>query len=279
MLSVHQCATLACLLDVIAPKPGNVHRGADFEDMTFEDFALSAVAIGPVMEQAPGQSLGSTVLEAVRATRAVTSANTNLGIILLMAPIAKAGRPVSRENVAGVLNGLDEADGKDVYEAIRLARPGGLGDVEQRDVRKEEACDDLVGAMSLAADRDSIAKQYATGFAFLFEMVVPTLREKCQQYGRVSGMIYTALEVMATEPDSLIARKCGIEVARQASKLSKEVLLSGYPNSEESLKLLADMDFWLRADANRRNPGTTADLVTAAMFVELLVSGCQSQNK
>ena len=88
MLTTEQCAILACLLDVTAAKPGNVHRGADFADTTFLDYAASAVAIGPAMRDAADRGVGPTVLDAIRATRAVTPCNTNLGIVLLLAPLA-----------------------------------------------------------------------------------------------------------------------------------------------------------------------------------------------
>ena len=87
-LSVGQCATLACLLEVTAPKPGNVHRGADFEDISFDDFVASAVAIGPVIEKATSHNVGQTVLLAVTATRSFVATNTNLGTVLLIAPLA-----------------------------------------------------------------------------------------------------------------------------------------------------------------------------------------------
>ena len=91
-LSIGQCATLACLLEVSAPKPGNVHRGADFEDMTFVDFAISAVAIAPAMENAVRHGVGQAVWEAIQATRALVRTNTNLGTVLLLAPLAAVPR-------------------------------------------------------------------------------------------------------------------------------------------------------------------------------------------
>ncbi|HWC89353.1 MAG TPA: triphosphoribosyl-dephospho-CoA synthase, partial [Pirellulales bacterium] len=130
-LSLGQCATLAALWEATATKPGNVHRGADFEDTTFADFVTSAVAIGPVFEQAAELRLGPLVLAAAAATRAAVATNTNLGMLLLMAPLAKArpGRPLEEE-VGRVLGSLDADDARAVYEAIRLARPGGMGQVE-----------------------------------------------------------------------------------------------------------------------------------------------------
>src|SRR5688500_9340650 len=105
-LTIAQFATLACLWEVMAPKAGNVHRGADFDDLTLADFATSAVAIGPAMQAAAdGERLGRVVLSAIEATRAVTQTNTNLGIVLLLAPLARA--PKNIPLLQGVRNVLD----------------------------------------------------------------------------------------------------------------------------------------------------------------------------
>ena len=90
-LSIGKCATLACLWEVTAPKPGNVYRGADFEDLTFADFLTSAVVVGPIVDQCPQLGVGRTVLSAVQATRRTVGTNTNLGTLLLLAPLAAVG--------------------------------------------------------------------------------------------------------------------------------------------------------------------------------------------
>jgi triphosphoribosyl-dephospho-CoA synthase len=126
-------AQVACLWEVTACKPGNVHRRADFEDVTYLDFALSAAAIGPVLANASGRRVGATVLDCVRATRRVVASNTNLGIVLLLAPLATAPDHASlRPGLARALAGLDVEDASLVYEAIRLARPGGMGEVAEK---------------------------------------------------------------------------------------------------------------------------------------------------
>lgn len=268
-LSIGQCATLATLLEASAPKPGNVHRGADFADLTYYDFVASAVAIGPVMEAAAaGARLGPTVLAAVQATRAAVKTNANLGTILLIAPVAKVARGEPwREGVAAVLATLDRADCHRVYEAIHLAQPGGMGRVEQGDIH-DAPPDDLVAAMRLAADRDLVARQYVNNFAEVFENVVPALVSGLASgYGLVDAIIHAQIQLLSQLPDSLIARKCGPEVARQASEHAGSVLRAGAPGDEEYHAALADLDFWLRADGHRRNPGTTADLLAAGLFV------------
>lgn len=270
MLSIQQCATLACLLDVAAPKPGNVHRGADFDDMTFVDFANSAVAIGPAIADAENTSVGSCVLRAIRATREVTNVNTNLGIVLLLAPLAKVGRTSNRAaNLATTLAQLTREDAADVYSAIRLANPGGLGEVDDMDVAGE-APTDLLSAMRHAKDRDTIAQQYATGFRFVLEHLVPLVDERCNAVGLTTGIVDAFVRLLAETPDSLIRRKCGDALASQVSRRALEVIESGPPGTDAYETRLGDLDFWLRADGHRRNPGTSADLITAAIFVCLL---------
>ena len=269
MLSVQQCATLACLLDVTAPKPGNVHRGADFEDMGFLDFAASAVAIGPAMGDAEHASLGETVLRSIQDTRKVTSANTNLGIVLLLSPLAMVGRDDDRAGrLRQILTTTTPQDTELVYEAIRRAKPGGMGEVESMDIR-ETAPLDLSKAMEAAADRDMIAEQYVSGFEFLLGELVPQLVESCRTLDTIQGIVDAFVWTLATRHDSLIARKCGEEIARKSTQMAERAWRSR-GDDERYGHLLGDLDFWLRSDGNRRNPGTTADLVTAALFVALL---------
>jgi triphosphoribosyl-dephospho-CoA synthase len=270
-LDIRQCATLACLLEVSAPKPGNVHRGADFDDLRFEHFLISAVAIAPAMEAAvEKQALGRTVLEAVRATRQAVNANTNLGTVLLMAPLAMVPRPERlRTGVARVLASVEAEDSRHVYQAIRLAQPAGLGRVDEYDIA-EEPPSDLVAAMRTAAPRDMVARQYANDFAQVLEQVVPWLREATErEWSMAQTIVHVQMRLMAEFPDSLIARKCGTAVAQESSARAAAVLRSGLPGDEDYLCALADFDFWLRSDHHRRNPGTTADLIAAGLFAML----------
>ncbi|HWB07960.1 MAG TPA: triphosphoribosyl-dephospho-CoA synthase [Pirellulales bacterium] len=271
-LSLGRLAGLACLWEVCASKPGNVHRGADFDDLTFVDFAASAVAIGPSFDAAAqGARLGQIVLGAVQATRAAVNTNTNLGAILLMAPLAMAaGEATLREGVAPVLGSLDSADARLVYEAIRLAHPGGLGKVEEADVAGEPPAD-LLYAMRLAAERDLVARQYVNGFREVFDVIVAEIQEG-QDRGQPLGqtIVRAQLRLMSEFPDSLIARKCGPAVAERSAVLAAAALAAGQPGDEAYHRAVADFDFWLRSDGHRRNPGTTADLVAAGLFAALL---------
>lgn len=257
-------------MEATAPKPGNVHRGADFEDASYPDFIVAATLAGPIIDQAVELPLGQTVLSAVTITRTAVATNTNLGTILLIAPLAKVPRTASlREGVVTVLGNLTVQDAADVYEAIRLANPGGIGKVEARDVAGP-APDDLIEAMRLAAERDMVARQYAHNFSDVFATVVPCLeRALASGWSLADSIVRVHLKVMSDFPDSLIARRRGIEVAHQAAGMARGVLASGCPGDEAYIRALGDFDFWLRADGHMRNPGTTADLVAAGLFVAL----------
>ena len=270
-LSIGQCAALACLLEVTAPKPGNVHRGADFDDLTYFDFAAAAVAIGPAFDAAAGGArVGQTVLAAVRAMRSAVNSNTSLGTILLVAPLARVprGEPLAA-GVKQVLAALTPDDARDVYAAIRHAAPGGMGQVDQADVAGD-APDDLLYAMGLAAERDLVARQYVNGFEQVLKSVVPWLAEALAAGWSLADVIVrTHLQLMHQFPDSLIARKAGLEVAEQAALRAGKTLDAGRPGDDDYYRAIVDFDFWLRSDQRRRNPGTSADLVAAGLFAAL----------
>jgi triphosphoribosyl-dephospho-CoA synthase len=270
-LTIGQCATLACLLEATAPKVGNVHRGADFDDLTYTDFAISSVAIGPAIEAAADTGVGLAVLSAVNATRSVVRTNTNLGMALMMAPLAAvpARTRLSTAAVGEVLRALGPQDSRLVYEAIRNAQPGGLGKVSEMDVA-DQAPESLLEAMQSAAGRDLVARQYVDNFRLVLEEIVPALFAGRQSgWSLTEAIVHTHLRLIADHGDSLIARKCGPEVAKRASAIAAQVLAAGHPGDESYYAAAADFDFWLRSDGNRRNPGTTADLIAAGLFAGL----------
>jgi len=269
--TIGQCATLACQLEATAPKPGNVHRGADFEDLVFSDFLASAVAIVHAVEAVhAGAPVGESILAAVRSTREVTGTNTNLGTILLIMPLAavECDTPLA-SGIESVLKSLNFSDSHHMYEAIRMAQPAGMGTTGQLDV-EEDAPENVLDAMRLAKDRDTVAKQYVTNFADVLDRVVPWLvQEMEEELTLTCRIIHTHVRLLAEFSDSLIARKCGTEIAAAAACRAAKVLEAGAPQSGPYLDALSELDFWLRADGHRRNPGTTADLIAAGLFCGL----------
>ncbi len=277
---VASAVQLACLLEVAAPKPGNVSPGRAFGDMRYEDFLASAAAIGPAFLSADHESLGTTILSAVEATRRWTASNTNLGLILLLAPLAhgmlRKGDGPLRDAVRRVLHGTTVDDARRVYEAIRLAAPGGLGEVDAQDVSGEPDIS-LRDTMMLAAARDAIASEYATDFSITFEIAAPSLNAALDAgLEWPAATVETSLTILAHARDTLIERKLGREAADAVSRQAAEVLASGGVRSDQGKARLADFDAGLRDGINQRNPGTTADLTAAALFIVIIERGLRA---
>lgn len=290
--SVATAAQLACLLEVSAPKPGNVSPGRHFHDARFEHFLASAAAIGPAMARAGERPVGPTVLAAVEATARWAPSNTNLGIILLFAPLARAAIeatsrsssaaeanlavPVTldalRDGVEAVLAATTVADARAAYAAIRLARPGGLGRAESQDVRDEPTAT-LQVVMTLAADRDAVAREYATGFTTTFDVGIPALaRARNDGLSWDSAIIETYLTLLTAAPDTLVARKLGTPEAVSISRAATAILAVGGVRTTTGRSHLDALDQRLRDPHNAANPGATADLTAATLFAFLLAS-------
>jgi triphosphoribosyl-dephospho-CoA synthase len=262
--SVAGAAQLACVLEVSAEKPGNITPSHDFHDTSYEDMLRSAIAVGPELARVGERGVGETVRAVVEATRRVTPANTNLGIALLLTPLANIaldGGPL-RARLGATLRSLDVADARAAYAAIRLSGAGGLHERVEHDVRSEPTVG-LREAMASAAQRDSVASEYVTDFALTFETGLPALAKALGDGLPVrDAIVELHLRLLAHTPDTLIARKAGPDAAEQVSAGAREVL--------GGRRTLQSFDASLREPGNALNPGTTADLVTATLFVALV---------
>ncbi len=275
--SVRIAAEFACLLEVSAEKPGNVTPQHNFRDMRYEDFLRSAVAIGPEMALADQRGVGDTVLAAIQATHRYVDVNTNLGIVLLFAPLAKAALQYSpswhsadlRQGLRQVLANLNVDDAQLAYDAIRAANPGGIATSQEgHDVRTDVPTITLREAMALAAHRDSVASEYVTDYAIVFEQALPALTHAyAMGLPDRAAITQTYLQLLAAVPDTLIARKCGLERAVQVSAQAAEVVAAGGLHTPEGQQQVLAFDAALRHNGNRFNPGTTADLIAATLFV------------
>jgi triphosphoribosyl-dephospho-CoA synthase len=273
---VAAAAQLACLLEVSAPKPGNVSPERHFHDTRYEDFLASAVAIGPALARAGERPLGATIRAAVEATTRWTRSNTNLGIVLLLAPVARAAARSGgslRTRVAAVLAETTVADAADAYVAIRRARPGGLGAASAEDVSAPPTVT-LREAMALAAERDAVAREYITDFRLTFDVGAPALAgARGRGLGWSDATVECFLALLAAVPDTHVARKLGGAEAERLSARAREVVAAGGSASPEGRAALAAFDTELRDAKNTRNPGTTADLTCASLFVVILEGG------
>ena len=279
------CFLRACTLDVAVRKPGNVSRASAGHGMHAEMFIASAqAAVGPLFQ--PGARVGERIEAAVAATWAVAGCNTNLGILLLCAPIAlaverfpeAASPPTLRRAIEAVLADLDLADAEAAYRAIARARPGGLGAATSQDVRQPPSIG-LRAAMALAADRDSIARQYRDGYADLFDLGVPALgpvfslmamsaadRPGADDIAAVQRLYLTLLSRFA---DSHTVRIHGGAVAHIVMTAAQAWLARADPDAEtDTDPAFAAWDASLKAD--RVNPGTTADLTVGTLLIASL---------
>lgn len=275
----------ACRLDVETAKPGNVSVSYPGHGMTASQFIASADAAANALF-APGAPVGTRILDAVSRTRETAGCNTNLGIVLLVAPLAAAleihGADICvtawRTATERVLATLDLDDTRAAYRAIALANPGGLGDAPEQSVHDLPSVD-LRIAMTLAAGRDSIARQYANGFRDVFETGLETVR-RAQRSGHSQPATAITLDVflafLSGWPDSHIVRKHGLPVAqsvtREARKrqdaIHRALARGGLANE---LLALGQWDAELKAQGI--NPGTSADLTVATMFVAGVADG------
>ncbi len=270
-LSLGSWAACACLLEVQAPKAGNVHPTQAFADLDWLDFALAAAAIGPVFDRAPELSLGQLVLQSIQATRQVAATNVNLGIVLLLAPLAQVpatalGSPTQYRQALGlILERATVADAEAVYEAIRLAAPAGMGQAPRQDVQQTPTLP-LRAVMKLACRRDLVARQYANGFHDVLGFGLKQLKLSLKREPLSSAIVTLHLAYLAKLGDSLIQRKLGPALSQQTQRQARTILEAGWPGSSRSRRLFERFDAWLRADGHRRNPGSTADLVAATLF-------------
>ena len=286
-IEVSTAAQLACLLEASAAKPGNVSPGRHFPDARYEDFLASAAAIGGPLVGAATRPIGATVRLAIEATRNWVPTNTNLGLVLLLTPLARAAVLESivedtatlRSALRRVLDATTVNDAIDVYAAIRLAAPGGLGRTDSQDVASDPTMT-LIEVMQLAAGWDGIAREYATGFEATFETGRPALcRALSDGLSWDDAVVETFLQLLAAAPDTHLVRRRGAAAAEDLVRRAQATLAAGGVRSAAGRLAIAKMDDWLRAGPAVANPGTTADITAAAIFVVLLVGGWNSGSR
>jgi triphosphoribosyl-dephospho-CoA synthase len=301
--SLVEAVHLACVLEASAPKVGNVHPGRRFADMHYGHFLASAAAVASVFANCNRCSVGQLALECVQETRQRAGCNTNLGTILLLAPLVKAAETMGlctqtsvrdrlKMSIQKVLDQLTPQDSRDIYAAICLAKPGGLGSEQHNNVLGPAPAD-LKEAMGQVARFDAVARQYVTNFEDVFERLLPWLKTELQSTeDPLQAILNLQLRWLAWEPDGLIVRKMGFENAREVQRRSQAVCIAlveppsdqddkwqddsnaqvKSPRSKEEQIAIENFDLFLRQEGGRRNPGTTADLIAATLFCKLI--GC-----
>lgn len=304
-------AQLASILEVCSyPKPGTVHRFSDFKDTKFEHFIASGVAIGSVMKRAALKGfiveakkyslqkvgVGEYIKECVAESRRWhLGGNTNLGIVTLLVPIVvgagmlkakhkKFDLKLLRENIIKVVKSTTVKDTINFYEAVRLAKAGGLNkvcrevDLKNFDVTRKSSLMNIIqrkiklyNVMALCSSWDEICKEWVTGMYITFEVGYPTIKRVYRKTGDLNKAITQCfLTILAKQPDSLIARKNSLKEAEKISKKAKKILEVGGTLTSKGIKETEKLDLELRTPDNRLNPGTTADLTASSIMVSLL---------
>ncbi|MDI6725063.1 MAG: triphosphoribosyl-dephospho-CoA synthase [Methanobacterium sp.] len=292
---IAKIAQIASVLEVSGhPKPGNVHRTQDFDDMVFEDFLISGVVIGDSMKKAAerGQKykndtylldkikLGEIIKEAVLETDKWIGNNTNLGIVLLLTPLsAAAGMSEDftdlRENVGRVMDATTPEDAVNLYDAINIADAGGMGEHAELDVADMEAREKLIKeninmyeVLHMSSKWDLLSYELTNLMPVTFETGFPTFRAVKTEYGINKAVLQTFLTILSKNPDTLISRKYGNDMARMVTADADSILQNGGALTSLGLGLLREFDKQLVR--NKLNPGTTADLTASSIMVAYL---------
>lgn len=293
---IAKIAQISSALEVSGyPKPGNVHRTRDFHDMVFEDFIISGIVIGDTIKEAASRAceinnsisfkeanLGKYILQGVKETDKWIANNTNLGIIMLLTPIAMSAAISSNidelgGNIHKIIANSTVIDTIALYEAIGIADAGGMGDQEDFSVTNEESTKELIennlnifDVLNISSSWDSLAKELTTRMPVTFEIGYPIFSKLKKKSSINSATVITFLTILSQVPDTLISRKYGDEKAKEVSDMALEVL--NYCNSDENMdefnKKLSEFDDFLFE--NKLNPGTTADLTASSIMVSYL---------
>ena len=301
---VSRCLELAILLEVSAyPKPGNVHRTADFRETRYEHFLASAVAVAPHFKHAAERGIqvstgkigpadvgiGKVIKDAVKSVSLwQRGGNTLLGSIVLLSPIAVAAGMVLakekfsitklRENVKVVIESSTPMDAIDVYDAILIAKPSGLGEAPKLDVTdpasKQKILNDqvtLFEVFKIASEYDSIASEWVNNYPITFDLGYPYFTQQLEEMRDVNtAIVHTFLKILSEVPDTFIARKVGLAKAKEISAETRQVLAKGGLTTKSGRNLLWEFDKKLRDPVHELSPGTTADLTEAVLAISIL---------
>ena len=266
----------ACKLDVFSIKPGNVLIDYPAYGMTHKDFLQSSMACSDIICE-HNMDIGEKILESVKASIDVVGCNTNLGIILLCVPIVEAiyldkDHKFKQSNLKIVLDGINIEQTKTIYKAINAANAGGMGFKDKFDLKSRKITDfKLIDAMKFASEYDYIAAEYSTYFNCIINNIAINWRNNFRLMNDAEcATTATFLQQISLNPDSLIARKYDLNTAKQVSErfksLAEDYCKLKNPNILNNKLLLMDSELKIQG----LNPGTTADVVVASIFLNRL---------
>ncbi len=275
-IEIAKAVEMSCLLEASSEKPGNVTPTRQFEDSSYSDFVHASVILGQVFRDSSYKNVGGLILDGVKQCMELCGTNTHLGIILLLSPLSCAyykHGALDVDKVRSILTALTKQDAEKTFKAIEIANPGGLGKDKLYDVHDKPKVT-LLRAMKQAADRDWLAHEYSSNFDITFSVSLPELTANLESGLTVrEAIVQTFLKILYLYPDSHIARKTSPEIALKISEKAGKALTKGGLLKPAGRRAVYDFDHYLRTDGNKLNPGTTADLITAALFVYFLRNG------
>jgi triphosphoribosyl-dephospho-CoA synthase len=303
-MHISKCLELAILLEASAKKPGNVNRTTSFKNTRYEHFLASAVAISSSFEYAAERgvlvSRGEIHVSTVGLGRIIRDCtanvnawqhggNTLLGTAILLSPIAVAAGmtpvknnffkiPKLRENVKLAVESTTPEDAVDAYQAIRSANPGGLGTVPELDIKDPDSVNkihrekiSLYQIFKIASKYDTICYEWVNNYPITFDVAYPSLVKQIKRDSDLNmAIVHLFLKVLAEYPDTLITRKTSVRKAREVSSMAKEALKLGGLETSRGKKSILELDNRLRKSDNLWNPGTTADIIAAALALGIL---------
>jgi triphosphoribosyl-dephospho-CoA synthase len=296
---IAQCLELAIMLEVSANKPGNVNFTAGFEGTRVEHFLASAVAARKFFREAASRGaavaegklrldhvgMGQLIRDCAKDIGAwQRGGNTLLGTVMLFVPVAVAAGMTQtnenydfdfaqlRKNIQQAVEATTAEDAVHVYEAIDIAKPSGLNEAPDLDVNAADSAErlrrenvTLLQVFQIATGYDDICSEWVGNYPITFDLAYPYLTAQLKTGDLNRTVVHTFLKILSERPDTFIARKAGLETAREISADAKRVLDLGGLETVAGKQNLAKFDRKLRESGNRLNPGTTADLTATAL--------------
>lgn len=295
--NIAQLGEIATLLEVSAyPKPGNVHRTQDFDDMFYEDFLISGTVLRESLEIAAYNAskyypnmldkiqIGDAILQAIKTTNNLVNTNTNLGISMLLVPISAGCGALEHEEsiynlpkmVDIIMKNTRSDDAVALTKAIRLAQAGGLDNYDSDyDVNDQNTIDNIIknnvnlyDLFNMSAQYDRISYELVNGLPVISKIGYPTYCKHEDEYSKNDVTLEIYLTILSKVPDTLITRKYGEDAAENVTKRAQDILKSTEIATKERLNEIKKFDKYLRQ--KKYNPGTTADFTAASLFVGLV---------
>ena len=260
----------SCKKDIELIKPGNVNLLSSHKDTKAQDYLDSAILSSKELFN-QNYSLGKRILESVNITRSQVNVNTNLGIILLCAPVIQSYIDFNnldlREGIKKTLSTTSIKDTHDLCAAINISSPGGLGDSDMYDTASYPNAS-IKQIMDYSQEYDRISYQYSHNFSDIFDFIIPKLEFLNQRYESLDiSLSLLFIEILAKIPDSHISRKFGDKIAKKTSNNAHDLLkiLDREHDPDYLAKALNNLDYEYKKKGI--NPGTTADLLVASLMI------------